>query len=42
MDDPFCVRRVQSVGHLNGEVEQFSGLEGAAEDALPEGLAFEQ
>jgi hypothetical protein len=42
MDDAFCVDRIQRVGNLNGSVEQFVGLEGAAGDALPEGFAFEQ
>jgi len=42
MNDAFCVRRIQSIGNLNGHVEQFVGLDGTARDALPERLAFEQ
>src|SRR5688572_21196021 len=36
------MRRVQRVGDLNGQVKQFTKLEGRALDAVLEGLALEQ
>ena len=30
MDDALRVGRIQSIGDLNGQIEQFVGLEGAA------------
>ncbi len=42
MDDPFGVRRVQRVSHLNCEVQQFVRLARPGSDAVLQRLPFEK
>ena len=41
MDNAFRVSRIQSIGNLNPQIQDFIRLHGAALDAVLEGLAFQ-